>query len=65
MTKKIHWIAGGDAGFWDSMEGRFYIVPEFIGRTTPQAYRVTDMLVVGKSRTDTVREAKAWALKRI
>lgn len=47
----IHWQYQGDAGFWDSYEGRFSICPVFIGRTTPQGYELHDALKTHPRRT--------------
>ena len=74
---KIHWQYEGEAGFWESFEGRFSISPIFIGRVTIQGYELRDELrtyqrkpTVGATGTYdshiypemwTVKEAKAKA----
>lgn len=74
---KIQWQYEGEAGFWESFEGRFSISPVFIGRVTIQGYELRDDLrthprktAVGAKETYdshiysnlwTVKEAKAKA----
>ena len=65
--RKINWINVGDgeAGTWESSEGRFSIDPNYYGRTTAQNYTLRDYLQPDNKRTnrnyDTVREAKQAA----
>lgn len=69
MVPKIKWVndnPGGqpdERGYWTSLEGRFSISPRYRHTIYPDAYHVSDRLVIpGKDATfDTVRECKAWA----
>lgn len=63
MNVRIQWVYGGDNGFWRSAEGRFEISPIFIGRTTPQMFRVEDRLDETSTSVDLCKHAKEWALR--
>jgi hypothetical protein len=65
MNLRIQWVYGGDAGFWRSAEGRFEIYPIFIGRTTPQAYKVEDKMLNTSTSMDLCGHAKKWALRTV
>ena len=70
MVVTIKWVnlnQSGDPdarGYWLSSEGRYYISPNFWGRTTPQDYSLQDKLNGGKLTFDTVKECKAAAVAR-
>tara|TARA_R100001163_G_C4992092_1_gene144298 strand:+ start:180 stop:407 length:228 start_codon:yes stop_codon:yes gene_type:complete len=65
MNLHIQWVYGGDNGYWRSAEGRFEISPIFIGRTTPQMYRVEDNLLKTSTSMDLCSQAKKWALRTV
>jgi hypothetical protein len=54
-----------EGGYYRSMEGRFDIAPEHIGRCYPQQYRVHDRLKAAHTAYDTIRQCKEWAAYRL
>jgi len=72
MKIKIHWLFTGEpgdateGGYWESMEGRFTISPNFRSTVYPDSYSVRDNLKDQDYRyQDTVRECKEWATSLI
>jgi hypothetical protein len=62
----IKWTKQPDAdpGFWDSADGRFSIWPRFNHSEKPSSYRVRDNVTEYEATHYTVRDAKAWAVRR-
>ncbi len=66
----IKWISGNDGtpgcgGYWDSADGRFSISPYYRHTVNPDGYKVRDNSDGTTYSVDRVRDAKAWALKRM
>ena len=68
----IKWKYSGnpaEPGYWESLDGRFSIGPQYMGTTRPQGYMLYDNLAISKadqwrdatSTHDTVRECKMHA----
>lgn len=72
---KIHWINtgsdSGERGYWESVEGRFNISPNYRHTVNPSHYTVQEKIAKGQSveynerSFDTVTECKVWALGQL
>lgn len=54
-----------ERGYWNSLEGRFEISPNYRHTIYPDSYTVIDRLDKAECSHDRVRDCKAWAQARL